>query len=186
MFEKVRRDLWRACQMNQGGSHSVFALLRELFNPGTQAILLHRLGFWCDRLPIPLVRELLKALHFLLQYVFSWRVGIFIPVKAEIEPGIVIHTWGGGVFLPCCRIGRDVTVVGGGVLFDYLTKEIGDEVIIGAGVKSVGKIVIGNRVRIAPNTLIMQDVPDDSLVSGSPSRVLSGVRLRLQGSKKTT
>jgi serine O-acetyltransferase len=176
MFENIRRDLWRACEQNQGRNHDVLALIRELFNPGTQAILIHRFGFWADRLPVPVVRELLRVLHFPVQALVSWRVGIFIPVKSDIKPGLVIHTWGGGVFLPCCSIGRDVTVVGGGVLFDYMTREIGDEVRIGAGTKGVGKIRIGNRVKLAPNCVVMQDVPDDSVVYGNPARVMRAPR----------
>lgn len=42
---------------------------------------------------------------------------------------MTIHMWGGGVFPPECKIGRNLTVVGGGVLFDYDTLEIGSRVI---------------------------------------------------------
>ena len=67
-------------------------------------------------------------------------------------------------FIPCCKIGRNFTIVGGGLLMDYGTKEIGDDVWVGTGVKGVGKIRIGNRVRLAPNTVVMKDVPDDTFV----------------------
>lgn len=169
MFENVRRDLGRSVLANQDSGRT--ALLRELFNPGTQAILLYRLGRWADQ-QIPPLRFILRLLHFPLTYCFAWRAGIYIPIRAEIGPGMLIHTWGGGVFLPCARIGRDLTIIGGGVLMDYDTREIGDEVWIGAGTKVVGKVRIGNRVRTAPNTVIQSDVPDDMIAFGNPARFI--------------
>ena len=172
MFETVRYDLERARHANQNGAPGVAPLLRELANPGTTAILLYRFGYWADHLRFAPLRIVLRVLHFVLQYLFAWRAGIFIPVKAEIGPGLVIHTWGGGVFLPRAKIGRDVTIIGGGVLFDYLTREIGDEVTIGAGTKGIGKIRIGHRVQTGPNSVINEDVPDDCIVFGNPGRVI--------------
>jgi serine O-acetyltransferase len=177
MFENVRRDVFRACLKNQGG-YSRGAVVRELFNPGTQAILLYRLGYWLDRVrPRPL-RLVLRGLHFLAQYLVSWRVGIFIHPKAEIGPGMVIHTWGGGVFVGRTRVGRDLTVVGGGVLMDFETREIGDEVVIGAGTKIINKVRIGHRVHTGPNTVVQCDVPDDCLVYGNPGRIFGPFRNR--------
>jgi serine O-acetyltransferase len=175
MFENVRRDLERACMANQGHETGLAPVLRELFNPGTQAILVYRFGYWSDNLGWNLFRVPLRVVHFILQYFFAWRVGIFLHVKAKIGPGLVIHTWGGGVFLPCCPIGRDVTVVGGGVLMDFNTRSIGDEVVIGAGTKVMAAIRIGNRVRTGPNSVIQRDVPDDCVVAATPSRVLGPI-----------
>lgn len=171
MFENVRRDLWRAQRANQGQQTGLSPLLRELWNPGTQAILVYRFGFWADH-RAPGLRHLLRAIHFLLQYFFAWRVGIFIPVKARIGPGMVIHTWGGGLFLPAAPIGRDLTIIGGGVQMDYDTREIGDEVSFAPGTKGIGKIRIGNRVRTGPNSVVQDDVPDDCVVFGNPGRVI--------------
>jgi serine O-acetyltransferase len=172
VFDNIRRDISRALVANQAGETGVAAVLRESFNPGTQAILTHRFGHWSAGVRVPGVRHLLRAIHFVLQYFFSWRVGIFIPIRAEIGPGLVIHTWGGGVFLPRCRIGCNMTIVGGGVLMDYETREIGDDVVVGAGAKVIGKPRIGNRVRIAPNAVVQVDVPDDCIVVAPASQVL--------------
>lgn len=185
MFANVREDLRRAQIGNQGGIVSPTALLRELFNPGTQAILAHRFGAWTRTIRIPGLLHLLAAIHFLLEYIFAWRVGIYIPVRAAIGPGFVIHTWSGGIVLPSCPIGRNFTIVGGGVQFDYLTQSIGEFCQIAPGTKFVGKIRIGDRVRTAPNAVVQTDVPDDSLAFGNPARIVP-IRKWAFGSKRAT
>jgi len=179
VFETVREDLRQARIGNQGGEQSTAALIRELFNPGTQAILVHRFGVWTQGIRIPGVRHLLAAVHFLLAYIFGWRVGIYIPVRARIGPGFVIHTWCGGIVLPACPIGRHVVIIGGGIQFDYETQSVGDDCWIAPGTKFVGKIKIGNRVKTAPNSVIQTDVPDDSLAFGNPARIVALRRWKL-------
>lgn len=154
----------------------VGALAREVFNPGTQAILAHRFGAWARRVRVPVLRHALVVVHFFVEYVFASRVGVQIPVGATIGPGMIIHTLGGGVVLPACPIGRNLTIIGGGVQFDYATQSIGDDCMIGPGTKGVGKIRIGHRVRTAPNSVIQVDVPDDSIAFGNPARVVAARR----------
>lgn len=175
MFENVREDLGRALHGNQHAT-GVGAVLRELLlNPGTQAVLVYRMGHRVDQIRVPVLREGMKVIFSIVQYFVSWRVGIFIPVKAEIGPGLLIHTWGGGIFLPEAKIGRNLTIIGGGVQMDYKTREIGDDVRIAPGTKLVGKIRLGNGVRTAPNSVVLTDVPDHCVVFGSPSRVIGPI-----------
>lgn len=174
VLEHVRADIRRALRGNQHATGAT-AILRELLNPGTQAVLVYRWGKWIDGVRLPGVRHLLKIAFMLVQYVVSWRVGIFIPVKADIGPGLLIHAWGGGIFLPAAKIGRNLTIIGGGVQFDYETKEIGDDVSIAPGTKGIGKISIGSRVRTGPNSVVQTDVPDDCVVVMSPCRVIGPV-----------
>lgn len=175
MFDLVRADLHRALGANQAREMTFAALCRELFNPGTQAILVYRLGSWIERIPIPGVRHLLKVVHFVLQYFFAWRVGIFIPTKARIGPGIVIHTWGGGVFIANTTIGRNLTIVGGGVQMDYDLPGIGDDVWIAPGTKVIGRVHFGDRSRTAPNTVLKTDLPADCVAFGNPARIIGPI-----------
>lgn len=180
MFENVREDLRRACRANQS-EEGFLPLLRELMNPGTQAILVHRMGFWFNRMPFTPLRYLLRTFHFLVQYLVSWRVGIAIPIRADIGPGFVIHTWAGGCFLPSTKIGRNLMIVGGGVQMDYMVREIGDDVSIAPGTKVIGKVRIGHRVRTAPNSVVQTDVADDCVVFGNPGRVIGPIPRRVMG-----
>jgi len=185
LFENVREDMRRALSGNQHDTGAA-ALLRELLNPGTQAVLVYRLGRWIHGIRIPVVRPLLKVFFMILQYFVSWRVGIFIPVTADIGPGLLIHTWGGGIFFPSAPIGRHLTIIGGGVQMDYEMIGIGEEVSIAPGTKMIGKIRIGDRARTGPNSVVQTDVPDDCVVIGNPGRVIGPVpRLTYeQGAKR--
>lgn len=185
MFDNIREDLRRARIANQGSDQGWAALLRECFNPGTQALLVHRFGSWTRRVSVPGLRHGLAAVHFLLEYLFAWRVGIYIPVRAQIGPGFVIHTWSGGIVLPACPIGKHVTIIGGGIQFDYETKSIGEECWFAPGTKFVGKLTIGNRVRTAPNAVVQVDVPDDCLAFGNPARIVPMRRWKLARTGQT-
>ena len=53
------------------------------------------------------------------------------------------------------------------------TPTIGNNVWIGMNSTIVGSINIGNDVLIAPNTYLNSDVPDHSIVIGSPAKIIS-------------
>ena len=50
--------------------------------------------------------------------------------------------------------------------------ELGDNVIVGCGVKMLGSIRIGNNVKIGTNALELKDVPDNSTVVGVPGKAI--------------
>jgi serine O-acetyltransferase len=49
---------------------------------------------------------------------------------------------------------------------------IGNNVNIGAGAKILGPISIGNNVDIGANSVVIKDVPDNSLAVGIPARII--------------
>lgn len=53
---------------------------------------------------------------------------------------------------------------------------IGNNVTIYTGAVVVGKIKIGDNVRIAANSVVRHDIPDNSLVYGNPPTILSNIR----------
>ena len=181
MFENVRADLRHGMAWNDG--HGWKGTLAELLYPGTQAVLVYRFGRWAIQLPIPGLRHVLKLVYFVLQYLVRAVIGVNIPLHAEIGPGLVVHTWS-GVYLPGCRIGRNL-IVQHGVVIDFSCQEIGDDVIFGTGAKVIKKVRIGSRVSIGANAVVARAVPDDCIVvatllnsqptgSGSGRKISSG------------
>jgi len=51
--------------------------------------------------------------------------------------------------------------------------ELCDGVMVGAGAKILGAIKVGRNVRVGANSVVVQDVPDDSTVVGIPGKVVS-------------
>lgn len=49
---------------------------------------------------------------------------------------------------------------------------IGDSVYIGAGAKIIGNVKIGNNVRIGANAVVVEDIPDNSVVVLNKPRVI--------------
>lgn len=52
---------------------------------------------------------------------------------------------------------------------------IGDNVEICIGAKVIGPITIGNNVIIAPNSVVVKDVPDNCIVSGVPAKIIKHI-----------
>jgi serine acetyltransferase len=53
-----------------------------------------------------------------------------------------------------------------------LIPTIGDNVSLGANVTIIGDITIGNNVTIGAGSVVVKDVPDNSIVAGNPARVI--------------
>ena len=51
---------------------------------------------------------------------------------------------------------------------------IGDNCYIGAGAKIIGKVRVGNNVRIGANAVVYKDVPDDSVVLSGEQKTVRG------------
>lgn len=49
---------------------------------------------------------------------------------------------------------------------------IGDDVYIGAGAKIIGNVKVGNNVRIGANAVVVEDIPDNSVVVLNKPRVI--------------
>ena len=49
---------------------------------------------------------------------------------------------------------------------------VGDNVVLYPGCKIVGKIQIGDNAVVAPNSVVISDVPENAVVSGIPARII--------------
>lgn len=113
------------------------------------------------------------------------RAGVDLPWTTQAGPGLAItHGWG-LVVSEHARIGRNVTLFHGVTLgrrdridADGRRTEGGspaleDDVWIGPGASVIGAVTVGRGSRIAPGTVVYDDVPPHSIVMGNPARVVA-------------
>lgn len=137
-----------------------------LLYPGVKAVLFHRISsslyqmelFFCARLIAELSR---------------WLTGIEIHPGAKLGARLVIDHGMGLVIGETAEIGNDCIIFHGvtlgGVKFDAVKRHptIGNGVIIGAGAKVLGPILIGDNVRIGANAVITKPVESGKVAVGS-------------------
>ena len=104
--------------------------------------------------------------------------GLQIPPNT-IGAGLTIWHWGAIIVNPETKIGSNCTlnpmIIIGHKIPGEGAPKIGDNVFIGGGAKIIGSINIGNNVTIAPNAVVVKDIPDNCVVGGVPSIILRHV-----------
>ncbi len=146
--------------------------------PGLHALWLHRFAHWLYVLGLPLIPRLISHLSRLL-------TGIEIHPGAQIGEGVFIDHGMGVVIGETAVVGsysliyQGVTLGGTGKESGKRHPTLGENVVVGAGAKVLGNLLIGNNVRIGAGSVVLRDVPSDCTVVGVPGRIVyrSGERV---------
>lgn len=140
-----------------------------------------RLCQWASGLP-GMVRPFLLWPLRVLHQVNQQFAAIDLPWRTNIAPGFrITHGWG-LVISPGAKIGRNVTVFHGVTIGqkDNISVEgrvttfptIEDDVWIGPHAVIVGGVTVGCGSRIAPGTIVIDDVEPHSIVAGNPGQTI--------------
>ncbi len=139
--------------------------------PGFHALLFHRLAH-------RLWRAGLKWLARFVSHVGRWLTGIEIHPGAAIGRRFFIDHGMGVVIGETAEIGDDCTlyhgVTLGGTSWNKGKRHptLGNGVVVGAGAKILGPIVIGDGARIGSNAVVVKEVPPGATAIGIPARVI--------------
>lgn len=166
MFAQIKEDIY--CVFDRDpASRNVFEILTTY--PGTHALLMHRLSHW-------LWGKRLKWLARALSYTGRWFTGIEIHPGATIGRRFFIDHGTGVVIGETAEIGDDVTlyhgVTLGGATWNKGKRHptVGNNVVVGAGAKILGPIVVGENARIGSNAVVVKEVPAGATMVGIPAR----------------
>lgn len=103
------------------------------------------------------------------------KTGVMV-LPNTIGYGFKILHMTGGIMISCKEAGNYLTVSGGVVVGQIGKLEniptIGNKVNLAVGAKVMGKIKIGDNVMVAPNSLVIRNVPSDCTVFGVPAKKL--------------
>ena len=114
------------------------------------------------------------ALHRALILVSQILTGIEISSRASIGPGLRIHH-AGPVVIGHARLGAECTLRVGNIIGTTKSGEwpvLGDRVALGAGAQVLGGVTIGENVTVGALSLVVKDVPANTVVVGIPASAL--------------
>jgi serine O-acetyltransferase len=167
MFEQMRRDVRTVLERDPAAQSPLEVVLCY---PGVHAI-------WFHRLAHPLWKAGWRTLARFLSHISRFMTGVEVHPAAVLGPGLFIDHGMGVVIGETAEVGENVSILQGVTLGGTSTKRekrhptLGDDVVVGAGAKIIGGFRIGNGSRIGAGSVVVREVPENSVVVGVPGRV---------------
>ena len=167
MFDALRRDIRAALERDPAARSALEVLLCY---PGVHVLVFYRFAhrLW-NRGWTTTARFIMHLARFL--------TGIEIHPAARLGPGLFIDHGMGVVIGETAEVGANVTLLQGVTLGGTCLKRekrhptLGDNVVVGAGAKIIGAFKIGDGSRIGAGSVVVREVPPNSVVVGVPGRV---------------
>ena len=155
---------------------SLFGVVRESFYVRKYLLVLRKLEYYIN------VRTHFGGGYLMrIYYTIKWKrlsnkYGIYIHPNT-VGKGLYIPYFNGGIQLNCISMGDFCSVSSGVVVGNKGSQDnraiIGNNVGLTIGCKVIGKVVLGNNVIVAPNSVVIKDVPDNAIVSGIPAKQIN-------------
>ena len=176
MLDQMKRDVRTVLERDPAARS---ALEVVLCYPGVHAIWAHRVGHGLWQ------RGWWTAARFV-SHLGRFFTGIEIHPAAKLGPGLFIDHGMGIVIGETAEVGENVSLLQGVTLGGTSVKRekrhptLGDNVVVGAGASVLGAFSIGSGSRIGAGSVVVREVPENSVVVGVPGRVTyrDGQRVR--------
>ena len=175
MFERIKEDIAMVRERDPA-ARSAWEILR-LYD-GLRAVRYYRRAHWFYQ----------HKRYYIARWISQRcvrKTNIEIHPAAKIGRRLVIDHGTGIVIGETAEIGdacllyQGVTLGGTGKDVGKRHPTLGNNVMVGSGAKVLGPFKVGNNVRIAANSVVLRQVPDNATVVGVPGRVvkISGEKL---------
>lgn len=175
MFAQMKKDI-DAIMLRDPAAKT--RLEAALCYPGLHAIWLHRIAHYFYLKGWVVFPRLLNTFS-------RFLTGIDIHPGAKLGPGLFIDHGMGLVIGETAELGSNVTLYQG-VTLGGTGKEkgkrhptIGNNVVVSSGAKVLGSFKVGDNSKIGSGSVVLKEVPPNSVVVGVPGRVVTrnGVRI---------
>lgn len=163
-------DFLRAYKSYDPAAKSILEI--ALLYPGPRALLLHRIAQTFYRMNLFFIARFFSELNRFLS-------GIEIHPGAKIGRRLVIDHGMGVVIGETAEIGDDCIIFHGvtlgGVKFDPVKRHptVGNKVLIGAGAKILGPVLIGDGARVGANAVVTKNVIAGAVIIGPKAEIFS-------------
>ncbi|MCK5424057.1 MAG: serine O-acetyltransferase [Emcibacter sp.] len=168
MFDNIRHDISVVLERDPAAKSKFDALISY---PGVHALIAYRMANWAWE----------NGFHTLgrfISHMGRFLTGIEIHPGAKIGEGLFIDHGMGVVIGETAEIGKDVTLYQG-VTLGGTSLEGGkrhptleDGVIVGAGAKIIGPILVGRNARVGSNAVVVKPVMENTTVIGIPAKAV--------------
>ncbi|MCI0400263.1 MAG: serine O-acetyltransferase [Gammaproteobacteria bacterium] len=169
MFSRLREDI--ACVFERDpAARTTFEVLTT--SPGLHAIWLHRVSHWLSNLGLKWLARFLSTLT-------RWLTGVEIHPGARIGRRFFIDHGMGIVIGETSEIGDDCSLYHGVTLGGTTWQKgkrhptLRNNVVVGAGAKILGPVIIGENARIGSNAVVVKAVPAGATVVGVPGHIVT-------------
>ena len=168
MFNGIREDIQSVFHRDPAARSSLEVILNY---PGLHAVLLHRLAHRLWKLNFKLIARMISSFS-------RWFTGIEIHPGATIGRRFFIDHGMGVVIGDTAEVGDDVSlyhgVTLGGTTWNKGKRHpaLENGVVVGAGAKVLGPIVIGENARVGSNAVVTKQVPAGATAVGIPGRII--------------
>jgi serine O-acetyltransferase len=167
-WQRIKEDI--NCVFDRDpAARNVFEIVTTY--PGVHAIQLHRFSHWLWQANWKWLAKFISTLG-------RWITGIEIHPGAKIGRRFFIDHGMGVVIGETAEIGDDCTLYHGVTLGGTSWKEgkrhptLGNDIVVGAGAKVLGPIVLHDGARVGSNAVVVKDVSAGETVVGVPGRVV--------------
>ncbi|MCF6195451.1 MAG: serine O-acetyltransferase [Emcibacter sp.] len=168
MFDNIRHDISVVLARDPAAKSKLDALISY---PGVHALIYYRIGHWAWE----------NGFHTLgrfISHIGRFLSGIEIHPGAKLGKGVFFDHGMGIVIGETAEVGDNVTLYQG-VTLGGTSLEGGkrhptleDGVIVGAGAKILGPILVGRNARVGSNAVVVKPVAENSTVIGIPAKAV--------------